>query len=235
MIGKIVFLRLIRYRRSRQYTRSSRSVSLPKIGCHGTQPACAMIYGNNAFPCNLTDTRPGRFTQSISTHISSTSNQSLPHPLPQPILDHARKNHQILSRLQQQLAHLPPRLALIFPRPEILPLLADAGDGPQEQRPDVAGDDGGKAIERGCTGADEGDRPGRFDGEEGERFDHLRRMLAWLIPGKSGEVWQSTHIQSFGPLSRLHFRLDFAHAEQYTASVTVCRADLAVVEGVGVV
>lgn len=131
------------------------------------------------------------FTKSISTHITSTPNQALPHPLPQPILDHARKNHQVLGALQQLLTQLSSRLALIFHRPETLPLFPDARDGPQEQRPDIAGDDGGEAVERGCAGADEGDRSGRFDGEEGEGFDHLRRMFSAV--NKVGAEYVAKH------------------------------------------
>lgn len=86
----------------------------------------------------------------INSHISPALRNCLPHPLREPILDQAGKNHQILSRRQQLFPDLLPRavgatteLALS----KNVPLPTDGGDGPEEKRADVPGDGGRKRVE----------------------------------------------------------------------------------------
>ena len=101
----------------------------------------------------------------ISPNLPSRPSNSSPHPLAQPILDQPRKNHQILRRPQQLLAHLPPRLILILPAClQHLPLLPNTRDSPQEQRADVARHGWWERVECRGGGADGGDRAGGVEG-----------------------------------------------------------------------
>lgn len=51
--------------------------------------------------------------------------------------------------------------------------MADAGDGPEEEGSDVAGDGGGEGVEGLGAGADDGDGGFGVEGEEVEGVDHL--------------------------------------------------------------
>lgn len=110
----------------------------------------------------------------ISPHIPPTPSNSLPDPIPQPILNQARENHQILGRDQQLIAEVFPRaVPAVLARREDFPLVPDAGDGPEEEGADVAGDGGREGIEGLCVGADGGNGRVRVEGEEVELVDGL--------------------------------------------------------------
>lgn len=79
----------------------------------------------------------------IGPNIPAAPGDRFPHPFAQPILDQACENHQILGGDQELVANLFPRGVLgELTRRQDFPLVPDAGDGPQQQRADVARDGG---------------------------------------------------------------------------------------------
>ena len=116
----------------------------------------------------------------VNTHLTTRPRNSSPHPFPKSILDQPRKNHQILRRPQQLLAHLPPRLILVLTAHlQQLPLLPNTGDCPQEKRANIAGYWRRQRVESGSGGADGGDGAGGMEGEKGEGGDDLGSVSGW--------------------------------------------------------
>jgi len=114
---------------------------------------------------------------SINTNILPDVRNSLPNPLPQPILDQSSKHHQISRISKQFLAELPihPLSPSVLSRCQQFPLTTYAGNGPQEQGTNITRDGRRKSIEGLGRSADSGDRG---LGVQGEKFQGADELVA---------------------------------------------------------
>lgn len=112
----------------------------------------------------------------INPHVSTALRNRLPHPLREPILYQAGKNHQILSPRQQLVPNFFSRavgVAAELALRENVSLSTDAGDGPEEKRADVPGDGGRKCVEGLGVLANGWDGGLRVQRKKGQSIDQL--------------------------------------------------------------
>lgn len=109
----------------------------------------------------------------INPHITPAPRDRLPDAFAETVLDQSREHHQILGAAEQLVAHFAAGAAVEGALGEDLALVADAGDGPEEERADVAGDGGGEGVEGLRAGSDGWDGGFGVQGEEVEGVDDL--------------------------------------------------------------